>query len=42
MNETIQVTLDAKLVEQLKQTTTEKGVSLNTVFGELAPFQLLK
>ncbi len=35
MNETIQVTLDSKLAEQLKQTIAQKGVSADSVFADL-------
>ena len=36
MNETIQVTLDAKLLEELQQTVTKQGVSLGDIFADAA------
>ena len=36
MNETIQVTLDSNLIEELKQTTARAGVSVESVFADLA------
>ncbi len=36
MNETIQVTLDSKLVEELRQTTAQQGVSVESVVADLA------
>ena len=36
MNETVQLTLDSKLVEELKQATSQDGTSIDSVFADLA------
>ena len=36
MNETVQLTLDSKLVEELKQATSQDGTSIDSIFADLA------